>query len=578
MQDNLQFYPTPEDLARKAWSKFKDKNFIRVLEPSAGNGDLAQANPSNDGWRGYRSAIAIDCCEIDIEKHPILRDKGFAVTGLDFLQMESGNIYSHIIMNPPFAYGAEHVLKAWDLLWSGEIVAIINAQTLRCVNSQARHRLAKLVEECGEVEFIQDAFLVEEAERKASVEVALIWLGKTVDAKEEIFGSLLEDLRQDRETGAGLAGGFQRQQEVALPASEIENRVLVFNAAVQSMRDAVFADARARHYGSLLGGTMAMRCSGNPASIRRNASVDAVQKEIGKRYEEIKDSAWAGILRGTNVSSRLSSKAQQRLEKEFDNIKKLEFTEANIYGFLCGLVHKQGEIQIDMVLDVFDEISRYHEGNTVFYKGWKSNSKHRTAARRIKRTRFILPGFHTNSWNKNLDWDDRRRMADFDKAFAMMDGKMEPDYGLVDLFQERLDDLRAGERLASSYFEVRYYPGAGTVHFFTTRPDLIDRLNRTVGRQRQWLPPECSKVSDDFWTQYEKAEKFDKEFRVELNKSCTSHWSHPLRRVNYGDEAERTEAVNAIEAAIEKVLERHGICPDFRIESSQQPQLLLAAA
>ena len=36
--DDLQFYPTPKELALRAWSLFKNKHFTRVLEPSAGNG------------------------------------------------------------------------------------------------------------------------------------------------------------------------------------------------------------------------------------------------------------------------------------------------------------------------------------------------------------------------------------------------------------------------------------------------------------------------------------------------------------------------------------------------------------
>lgn len=119
--DDLQFYPTPPDLARRAWKKFKNKCFERVLDPSAGNGDLADADARKDEW-GRRS-VKPDCIEIDISRHATLQSKGLKVVGLDFMTFTSGAIYSHIIMNPPFAVGAKHVLKAWDILWDGEIVA-----------------------------------------------------------------------------------------------------------------------------------------------------------------------------------------------------------------------------------------------------------------------------------------------------------------------------------------------------------------------------------------------------------------------------------------------------------------------
>jgi hypothetical protein len=49
-------------------------------------------------------------------KPPILRDKGLTVVGLDFFAFEGGEVYSHVVMNPPFAQGARAVLKAWDVL------------------------------------------------------------------------------------------------------------------------------------------------------------------------------------------------------------------------------------------------------------------------------------------------------------------------------------------------------------------------------------------------------------------------------------------------------------------------------
>ncbi|MCQ8130037.1 hypothetical protein NP596_16385, partial [Methylomonas sp. WSC-6] len=70
MIDNLQYYPTPEALSIKAWETFKNRQFVRVLEPSAGEGHLLQPRPYNR-WQ----QIPVDCIEIDISKHPILRSQ-----------------------------------------------------------------------------------------------------------------------------------------------------------------------------------------------------------------------------------------------------------------------------------------------------------------------------------------------------------------------------------------------------------------------------------------------------------------------------------------------------------------------
>ncbi|MDK9702511.1 MAG: DUF4942 domain-containing protein [Sulfuritalea sp.] len=572
---DAQFYPTPPDLAARAWGKFKNREFTRVLEPSAGDGALADANPRERDY--YRRNIPIDCCELDISKHPMLRAKDYDVVGVDFMQFSSGSIYSHVILNPPFANGAAHVLKAWDLVWDAEIVAIINAETVRNRCSKERQMLGNLIDQFGEVEFIADAFMVPDAERKTAVEVALVYLRKEANVAVDIVGDLLSDLNDDAETGAGLAGGYEEVHALALPNSFVENTVRAFKAAVRTMREAVFGEARAHYYATLLGDTMAVR-NGDGGASKPDTSVKWVQGEIAKRYSLLKDRAWAGILRSTNVTSRLSSSAQQRVEKEFADIKKLEFTVPNIYGFLCGLVENRAAMQLEMACDVFDLITRYHSDNTVFYKGWKSNDRHRTAGMKIKTTRFVLPGHGTHSYQHGLNYESTRLLADFDKVFAMLDGKIEPEVSLVQTFSAHFADLKHGARVSSSYFDVRYYPGAGTIHFFSTNRKLVDRLNRLVGRHRQWLPPEGAKVSDAFWLSFDSAEKLDKELRTEINNAAgRSYWDHPLHNICSGDEDRKARAMEAIDDAATVVLERHGINVDFQIDAQQPEQLRLAA-
>lgn len=571
---DLQFFPTPPALARRMWNKFQNKDFTRVLEPSAGNGDLANANPELEKfYNGCRTRN--DVCEIDISKHPALRGHGFNVVGIDFLQFQGGSIYSHFILNPPFEFGSRHVLKAWDLAWNAEIVAIINAESVKTPCTKEKQRLVKLIAEFGDVEFIQDAFKGQDVEREANVEIALIYLRKQAD-QSELVGNLLNELREDHQDGKGLSAGFEEKQEVALPNSEIENTVVAFKAAVKSMTEAVMAEARARYYASLLGESMAARMGGGSTSP--DASVEWVQSEIGKRYDALKDCAWAGILRGSRVTSRLSSQAQRRVEAEFEQIKKLEFSASNIYGFLLGIVESQGDLQLDMCCDVFDQIVKYHSENTCFYKGWASNDKHRKCGMRIRTTRFILPNHSTQSYERNVSWDSQRLLADLDKVFSMLDSKCEPEYGLVDLFNNEFAALRKSQRCSSSYFDVRYYAKAGTIHFFANNAKLVDRLNRIVGARRKWLPPEGERVAEEFWLQYDRAEKFDTEVRSEINKRSTNHWNNPLHKLFYSHSDEQQVAMAAIDDAVTAVLEKHGIRVDFQLEEkAPQQQLLLAA-
>src|SRR5690606_32066792 len=147
-----------------------------------------------------------------------------------------------------------------------------------------------------------------------------------------------------------------------------------------------------------------------------------VRNSFASTYDDLKDSAWTGILQSTHVLSRLSHAAHKRVLSEFENIKALEFTVANVYGFLHGIAQKGGEIQLGMICDVFDLITRYHTENTVYYMGWKSNDKHRTAGIRIKRSRFIIPGESHESYRSRASFDVLGMLGDFDRVFAMLDG------------------------------------------------------------------------------------------------------------------------------------------------------------
>lgn len=571
--DQLQFYPTPPDLARRAWAKFKDQDFVRVLEPHAGNGDLATVNPKDRYTDSYRSILP-DCCEIDIAKHATLREKHLNVVGMDFLKFRSGAIYSHIIMNPPFNDGVKHVLHAWEIMWDGEIVCIINAETVRNPFSAERKLLASIIERYGEVEFIESAFIVPESERKTAVEVALIYLRKEADVSKDIIGPMLDELKRDNITSDLLSDGYREMHEVALPNSVIENSVIAFNAAVKVMREAVFAEARSQYYTRLLGETLTSMNGGIPT--KQDCSVDFVKKETGKRYCDIKERAWTGIIRSAKVTDKLSSAAQKRMESEFEKLKQLEFTTEAIYGLLCGITDSQGQIQIQMCCDVFDLFSRYHDDNTVFYKGWKSNSKHRTCGMRLKTTRVVLPGHKTEDYQNDLNFDSRQMLRDFDKVFAMLDGKAEVQDGLEYTFRQYFKELRAGKRIASAYFDVRYYRGIGTIHLLPKSKRLIDRLNRLVGRERAWLPPEGERVSDAFWLQFDDAEKFNNEIRAEVRKVHSSGWRDPFWMATCRDGEDKAKAVKIIDEALTAVLEKHGINVDFQLGC--QPEMKLLAA
>ena len=115
-----QFYPTPQKLANLCAELAEIEPGHSVLEPSAGQGDLAAPMPKDQ----------VQCVEISPLHCAVLRAKGFAnVVEADFLAWAvSAPRYDRIIANPPFSDGRAraHLEAAIELLKpGGRLVAIV---------------------------------------------------------------------------------------------------------------------------------------------------------------------------------------------------------------------------------------------------------------------------------------------------------------------------------------------------------------------------------------------------------------------------------------------------------------------
>lgn len=552
--DSYQFYPTPLNLAAKAWSLFKNKNIHYLLEPSAGNGDLLSCMPN----RPRREHIHL--CELDVQRHPTLREKG-EVVGIDFLDMHGLEIYSHIIMNPPFRHGAQHLLHAWKGMYSGEIVAILNAESIKNPYTEDRQRLVSLIREHGSVTFLQEAFQDPDTLRKTSVEIALVWLEKKSGAsafRSEFLDALHRDSAPEELPDIHFG-------DLALPGKVLENLVTSFHLAWEAEKQAYFAEIRADHYRSAMGEQFESLFQDQESKQKHQYQwLSGPQKapSLSDRWDSLKNRAWTSILTMADTEKYLTSKAVQRIRSEFQNISKLEFSVANIYGFLQGLAENQGNLQIEILTDLFDRITRSSE-NAFWYKPWKSNDKHRIGMK-IRNTRFILGGFSLDGWRKNLSWDQFLVIKDLDRAFAILDGKAQAESPLADLFNESnpsWDLLCRGKRLSSTYFDVRYYKGVGSIHFYPKNPAIIDRLNLLVGRHRQWIPEQ---PDDGFQRQYDAAEKVTKTLLLSSSREIQA----AIQAVQYhGNDKE-------LRSALEQVLNGMGL--NFSNSLSDQGRLLPA--
>jgi len=120
-QKSHQFYPTPEKLARIAVEAAEIDHMHTVLEPSAGQGGLADIIGEN--------TKTLDCVELSSLHCKVLEAKGHRVTNADFLALHTNReLYDCVVMNPPFDQGRwqahlEHAAKL--VKHGGRLVAIL---------------------------------------------------------------------------------------------------------------------------------------------------------------------------------------------------------------------------------------------------------------------------------------------------------------------------------------------------------------------------------------------------------------------------------------------------------------------
>ena len=585
---DYQYYPTGEKTAALMWAKFK-RPIRHVCDPSAGKGHLIRhakegfpgLDESDIPWladvqdvdvpngrfgatrlREYaRQKFAdlpeVSAIEIDVAHHSSLKELGVKVLGYDFLETSSLATVSHLILNPPFAEGCAHVLHGWDCLHDGEVVAIVNAQTLRNPYTQERRRLVELIERHGSFEYLTDQF-VDDVARKTSVEIALIYLEK-VPQKYLDVNALLGDLRrgdnEHRELDPEISSAL------ALPGNFISDTYARFELAVGAARNASEQGAIAATTEAALGLTLAeMQAKGVGSEFREMVGSvrSAANEDFKRRYDVLKKKAWSQIIRSSLLNDKLSNQARRKVEASAQDIYELEFTVANVHGFLAGVMQSLGDVYQQMLVDMFDSIIGRSSDNVVFYRSYKSNEKHRIGMR-LRRSRFILPRFRMG-FGGSLDYEDERFLADIDRCWGVLNGINGHYDGLVEAVKK--NDLRSSDRYQSRFFSFRYYKGTQTIHFYPNDSEVMEKMNRFVGKLRRWLPGDMEEANADFAEQYNSGETLTKEYLQEYSRGSLRSIDRPhyklLRRVQ-GCSDDGDFELDRLDLAIERVHESKGL-------------------
>ncbi len=132
---DLAFYPTPVAVANVLIREAGINEDSRVLEPSAGTGNIAVA-----ALKAGASVFAVEVDESRYAALSLLPYRRFSAVRTNFLRLQLREEYTHVLMNPPF-YGThwmDHVVHAFGALQpGGQLLAVVPASAE--VNEGKKH-------------------------------------------------------------------------------------------------------------------------------------------------------------------------------------------------------------------------------------------------------------------------------------------------------------------------------------------------------------------------------------------------------------------------------------------------------
>jgi len=479
MKDN-QFYPTPWGIAERAAGLIKGPGGL-LLEPSAGHGDLLKGIQYNRRGQQFK----VKCVEIDPDNVAVLRAAGHDTIQADFLAMQFPRIYDAVLMNPPFNAGAKHILKAWGLLkQGGELVAIINRSALDNDFSADRQLLNTLIEKNGEIMDIGRAFNDDEAERKAAVECAIIYMKRNEYEEDGI--NLTEDLKR----GPEIRIEPDNMQEFGLIKADF------VSAAEEDYQRGISEVFKGLE--NIEKGWKILNSRFGAASFHDIKSLDdvfaAAMQAIASKYGEghkletikgdfvssVRALAWLTVLDKTEVEKLLYSQDRAEFVNQIlTDSRGVSFTKQNIVGFVHSIFTKRNEIFKGAVKKLFNELRRYHDGNHCHTEGWKTNKSWKVPEK------IILPYGVTYDkygyWNTSYHQD---YLNDLDRIVRVLDCKPD-DFGST-IKGALQDGIRAAaehkrkysDEIETPYFILKYFK-KGTLHitFKKEHEEIRNRIN-----------------------------------------------------------------------------------------------------
>lgn len=478
---NEDFYPTPKAVVHKMIEPFnRGINKRYILEPSAGSGNILDVITS--------LTIGVDkkriyCIEQDPELTYVLQQKGYKLVGNDFLDYKPQYMFDLILMNPPFSNGAEHLLHAWDILESGDIVCLLNAETILNPYTQSRDLLAKVIEDNGSVEMLGPCF--SDSERKTNVNIALVRLHK-----KGRIGLNLEFEPTEKESHFDFTEEAVTGNEVALN-DKLGAYLRIYEKSKEAFAEYVKARAKLNYYA---GEFLEQKGIDN---LIINAEKEGKSDKVSiynTFVDELKRNAWSSIILKLGLERYMTSSVQKNFDQFKSAQSSFDLTRENIRQLILMLCSSGDQILKQAVVDVFDIFTAYYNENRCYVEGWKTNSAWKVN-RKVILPNFVSLGYGSYFTTNHYRWQE---YSDIDRAMCYLSGKRYEDfnelaepcspfahererkYKMLSL-QKSISRVPIGDSSEheSEFFKFRCYK-KGTLHIYFKDEALWAKFNITA--------------------------------------------------------------------------------------------------
>lgn len=525
-----QFYPTPPSVSEKMLEGIDWGMVETILEPSAGKGDLILAAARAAYKNRWSRDLDVDAVEIDpylreickynfsekkaaeyedrwCEERQIIEKVDLHMVHDDFLTYHTFKHYDLILMNPPFADGDLHLLKALEMQKDGgQVVCLLNAETIRNPYSNSRMLLRKKLRELdAEIDFLEDAFS-DDAERKADVDVAIVRVNIPIAVHES---TLFERMQRAAEEE------YQPDEEITalVPANYIDQLLCRYKAEVSATMALIKEYNALKPYimesfseKSYRDKTPILSLVVNDDSGRNSLDVKKYMRKVRLKY-------WNELFSNEEFIGRLTTNLRKEFRSKVAKMADYEFSAFNIKQVAVEINAAMQQGVKDTIMNLFEKLTVEHSwypecaNNRHYYNGWKTNQAHKVGKKSIIPANGLYSSY---SWDKDKGFDTYAAfnvLIDIEKAFDYLDGgRFTGSRYKMDSFLNYASQNRQSRNIECTYFKVDLFK-KGTVHI-KFRPEampLVDRLNIYAAAGKNWLPPNYGKKTYDTMDPEEKA-------------------------------------------------------------------------